>query len=142
MKILCRFQKCLDYWSVLIGMRSLLFVHDFLLYNLFIQLDLLFRMTNAVNVEFIVEKLLSFLATATDDHFRTDLVGQITQCAERFAPSNAWYVQTIIRVFELAGDKVKSSVAQTLTQLIAEVCTSIGGCERNVVSVLFLFERL
>ena len=36
-------------------------------------------MTNAVNVEFIVEKLLSFLATATDDHFRTDLVGQITQ---------------------------------------------------------------
>jgi AP-4 complex subunit epsilon-1 len=84
------------------------------------QLDLLFRMTNAVNVEFIVEKLLTFLSTATDDHFRTDLVGQITQCAERFAPSNAWYVQTIIRVFELAGDKVKASVAQTLTQLIAE----------------------
>jgi len=83
-------------------------------------LDLLFRMTNAVNVEFIVEKLLTFLSTATDDHFRTDLVGQITQCAERFAPSNAWYVQTIIRVFELAGDKVKPSVAQTLTQLIAE----------------------
>ena len=60
-------------------------------------------MTNAVNVEFIVEKLLSFLASATDDHFRTDLVGQITQCAERFAPSNGWYVQTIIQVFELAG---------------------------------------
>eukprot|EP01038_Epipyxis_sp_PR26KG_P011321 gene11321-15185_t len=83
-------------------------------------LDLLFRMTNAVNVEFIVDKLLSFLSTAMDDHFRTDLVGQITQCAERFAPSNSWYVQTIIKVFELAGDKVKVSVAQTLTQLIAE----------------------
>ena len=77
-------------------------------------------MTNAVNVEFIVDKLLSFLAGATDDHFRTDLVGQITQCAERFAPSNAWYVQTVIRVFELAGDKVKPAVAHTLTQLIAE----------------------
>ena len=83
-------------------------------------LDLLFRMTNAVNVEFIVDKLLSFLKTAVDDHYRTDLVGQITQCAERFAPSNAWFVQTIITVFELAGDKVNSSVAQTLTQLIAE----------------------
>jgi AP-4 complex subunit epsilon-1 len=83
-------------------------------------LDLLFRMTNAVNVEFIVDKLLSFLSGAMDDHFRTDLVGQITQCAERFAPSNAWYVQTVIKVFELAGDKVKVSVAQTLTQLIAE----------------------
>jgi AP-4 complex subunit epsilon-1 len=83
-------------------------------------LDLLFRMTNAVNVEFIVDKLLSFLKTSGDDHFRSDLVNQITQCAERFAPSNPWYVQTIIQVFELAGDKVKASVAQTLTQLIAE----------------------
>jgi len=83
-------------------------------------LDLLFRMTNAVNVEFIVEKLLTFLQTSTDDHFRADLVQQITQCAERFAPSNTWYVQTIIRVFELAGDKVKGTVAQTLIQLIAE----------------------
>jgi AP-4 complex subunit epsilon-1 len=77
-------------------------------------------MTNAVNVEFIVDKLLSFLRSSGDDHFRSDLVNQITQCAERFAPSNTWYVQTIIQVFELAGDKVKSSVAQTLTQLIAE----------------------
>lgn len=77
-------------------------------------------MTNSVNVEFIVDKLLSFLASATDDHFRTDLVGRITQCAERFAPSNSWFVNTVVRVFELAGDKVKMSVAQTLMQLIAE----------------------
>lgn len=83
-------------------------------------LDLLLRMTNAMNVEFIVDKLLSFLGSSTDDHFRSDLVGQITQCAERYAPSNAWYVSIIVKVFELAGDKVKPSVAQTLTQLIAE----------------------
>ena len=44
------------------------------------QLDLLFRMTNAVNVEFIVEKLLSYLPEgSSDDHFRTDLVSQISQ---------------------------------------------------------------
>jgi AP-4 complex subunit epsilon-1 len=56
-------------------------------------LELLYRMTNAVNVEFIVQKLLSVLgsaAAASDDHFRADLVHQITQCAERFAPSNKW----------------------------------------------------
>ena len=35
------------------------------------------------------------------------LTTQITQCAERFAPSNAWYIHTIIKVFELAGDKVR-----------------------------------
>ena len=77
-------------------------------------------MTNGVNVEFIVDKLLSFLGSSADDHFRSDLVNQITQCAERFAPSNTWYVQTIIKVFQLAGDKVKHTVAHTLTQLIAE----------------------
>jgi AP-4 complex subunit epsilon-1 len=91
-------------------------------------------MTNSVNVEFIVEKLLSFLESASDDHFRTDLVGQISQCAERYAPSNAWYVQTIVRVFELAGDKVKMGVAQTLTQLIAEGASDEDTEEGKVVS--------
>ena len=40
-------------------------------------------MTNAVNVEFIVDKLLSYLSEgSSDDHFRSDLVAQITQvCA-------------------------------------------------------------
>ena len=84
-------------------------------------------MTNSVNVEFIVDKLLGSLATATDDHFRTDLVNRITQCAERFAPSNAWYVTTMVRVFECAGDKVKMSVAQTLMQLVAEGSEDQGG---------------
>ena len=37
-------------------------------------LELLFKMTNSVNVEFIVDKLLFFLSSATDDHFKTDLV--------------------------------------------------------------------
>ena len=83
-------------------------------------LSLLYRMTNSVNVEFIVNKLLHSLETVTDEHFRTDLVGQITQCAERYAPTNAWFVRTMIRVFELAGDRVNSQMAQTLIQLIAE----------------------
>jgi AP-4 complex subunit epsilon-1 len=100
--------------------HTLIYSSYVLLMHWCLQLDLLFRMTNSVNVEFIVNKLLSFLATATDDHFRTDLVGRITQCAERFAPSNSWFVSTIVRVFELAGEKVKMSVAQTLMQLIAE----------------------
>ncbi len=71
-------------------------------------------------MDFFVDLLLTSLSSAKDDHFRTDLVNRITQCAERFAPSNAWYVETMVRVFELAGDKVKMSVAQTLMQLIAE----------------------
>ena len=83
-------------------------------------LNLLYRMTNGVNVEFIANKLLFFLESSSDDHFRTDLVEKLTLCAERYAPSNGWFVRTIIRVFELAGDKVQRNVANTLIQLLAE----------------------
>ena len=78
-------------------------------------LDLLFRMTNKMNVEVVVQRLLTSLGApcvtagsvtaadvagsvtaggvtvgVTDEHFRGELVGMVTQCAERFAPSNSW----------------------------------------------------
>lgn len=48
-----------------------------------------------------------------------DLVKRITQCAERFAPSNSWYVGVITKVFRLAGDMVKPEVAHNLMQVRA-----------------------
>ena len=83
-------------------------------------LELLHRMTNPHNVEFIVEKLLENLQNTNDDSFRTELVSRITQCAERYAPSNSWYIFSMIRIFEIAGDKVTTETSQTLMQLIAE----------------------
>ncbi|CAI5745283.1 unnamed protein product [Peronospora destructor] len=83
-------------------------------------LDLLYRMTNPVNVEFISDKLTQFLREASDDFLRTELVSRITQCAERYAPSNAWYIQTMTNVFELGGDLVRPEVAHNLLRLIAE----------------------
>lgn len=83
-------------------------------------LDLLYRMTNPVNVEFISEKLTQFLREASDVFLRTELVSRITQCAERYAPSNAWYIQTMTNVFELGGDLVRPEVAHNLLRLIAE----------------------
>jgi hypothetical protein len=68
----------------------------------------------------IVEKLVSHLAAATDPYLRTDLVERITQAAERFAPSNAWYIETMLRAFELGGDLIKPDVAQNLLRLLAE----------------------
>ncbi|CAN0149167.1 unnamed protein product, partial [Ectocarpus sp. 8 AP-2014] len=81
-------------------------------------LDLLYTMTNPVNVEFIADKLLSFLEQGTDSFWRQDLVNRITQCAERFAPSNSWYVGVMTKVFRLAGDMVKPEVAHNLMQVI------------------------
>lgn len=83
-------------------------------------LDLLYRMTNPVNVEVIVEKLLINLRDAVDVFLRQDLVDRISQVAERYAPSTAWYVQVMTQVFELGGDLVKMETASGLMRLIAE----------------------
>lgn len=83
-------------------------------------LDLLYRMINPVNVEFIAQKLLSSLETSTDEFLRSALVSRLCTAAERFAPSNEWYVTTVIKVLQLAGDLVKPDVAQNLVALIAE----------------------
>lgn len=83
-------------------------------------LDLLFRMCNPVNVEFIAEKLLSFLSGTTDLFLKKLLTKRVCVIAERYAPNNAWYIRTITSLFEVAGEMVEPQVAQNLMSLIAE----------------------
>ena len=83
-------------------------------------LDLLYRMTNPVNVEFITERLLHFLRGSTDPYMKKDLTGKICTIAERYAPNNAWYVRTITELFKIGGDMVDPAVATNLMSLIAE----------------------
>ena len=83
-------------------------------------LDLLFKMTNPANVEFIVDQMSTFLKSTTDPKFRKDLVTKITSLAEKFSPNNAWFMTTMNFVFEVAGDLVDDSVAQNLMHLVAE----------------------
>jgi AP-4 complex subunit epsilon-1 len=83
-------------------------------------LDLLFKMTNPANVEFIVDQMNTFLRSTTDPKFRKDLVSKITCLAEKFSPNNAWFMTTMNFVFEVAGDLVEDSVAQNLMLLVAD----------------------
>ncbi|KAL3924280.1 MAG: hypothetical protein SGILL_001141 [Bacillariaceae sp.] len=83
-------------------------------------LDLLYRMTNPVNVEFITDKLLDFLGGTTDLFLKQQLTTRVCSVAERYAPSNAWYIKTITKLFEVSGDMVDPQVAQNLMSLIAE----------------------
>ena len=64
-------------------------------------LDLLFKMTNPMNVVVITERLIGYLRQTRDEYIRSDLVARITQLAERFAPDNQWFLQTMNAVFEL-----------------------------------------
>ncbi|KAJ8609184.1 hypothetical protein CTAYLR_008415 [Chrysophaeum taylorii] len=83
-------------------------------------LDLLYRMINPVNVEFIATKLIQSLESSTDEFLRSALVSRLCTAAERFAPSTEWYVATVIKVLELAGDLVQPDVSQNLVALLAE----------------------
>mmetsp|Transcript_10958 Transcript_10958/g.20040 ORF Transcript_10958/g.20040 Transcript_10958/m.20040 type:complete len:1079 (+) Transcript_10958:198-3434(+) len=83
-------------------------------------LDLLYRMTNPINVEFITDRLLHFLRGSTDPYLKTDLTLKICTIAERYAPNNGWYVRTITELFKIAGDLVDPAVATNLMSLIAE----------------------
>eukprot|EP00547_Thalassionema_nitzschioides_P003301 CAMPEP_0194223520 /NCGR_PEP_ID=MMETSP0156-20130528/35324_1 /TAXON_ID=33649 /ORGANISM="Thalassionema nitzschioides, Strain L26-B" /LENGTH=1069 /DNA_ID=CAMNT_0038954705 /DNA_START=45 /DNA_END=3254 /DNA_ORIENTATION=+ len=83
-------------------------------------LDLLYRMTNPVNIEFITEKMLEFLRGTTDDFLKQVLTKRICSVSERYAPNNAWYIKTITELFEISGDMVKQEVAQNLMSMIAD----------------------
>jgi AP-4 complex subunit epsilon-1 len=83
-------------------------------------LDLLYRMTNPVNVEFITDKLLDFLGGTTDLFLKQQLTTRVCSVAERYAPNNAWYIHTITNLFQVSGDMVDLQVAQNLMTLIAE----------------------
>jgi len=83
-------------------------------------LDLLFRMTNPQNATVVVDKLTFHMRTSVDTHLRQELVQRITSLAERFAPDNEWYVNTMNTVFELGGDLVPAETAYNLMRLVAE----------------------
>ncbi|CEM22902.1 unnamed protein product [Vitrella brassicaformis CCMP3155] len=83
-------------------------------------LDLLFKMTNPQNVTVVVEKLLFHLKASSDQHLRRDLVSKITQLAEKYAPSNQWYLDTLTTLFELGGNLIADDTAYNLMRLIAE----------------------
>jgi len=83
-------------------------------------LDLLYRMTNPQNIETIAEKLLDHLRSATDAHFKKELVNKITQLAERYAPSNEWYIHIMSAVLENGSEHVDSSILNNMLKLIEE----------------------
>jgi AP-4 complex subunit epsilon-1 len=83
-------------------------------------LDLLYSMTNPQNVVVIVDKLISYLRSTSDVYLRTELVSRINELAEKFAPSNEWFISTMNSVFELGGTLVRSAQAHNLCTLIIE----------------------
>ncbi|KAH8738928.1 hypothetical protein FG386_000794 [Cryptosporidium ryanae] len=83
-------------------------------------LDLLCKMTNPQNIEFVISKLIRNLISSKDSHFRDDLVKNIILLSEMFSPTYSWYLNTMIKLFELSGDNIGRNKANNVAQIIAE----------------------
>ncbi|KAK9153064.1 hypothetical protein Sjap_000544 [Stephania japonica] len=83
-------------------------------------LELLYKMTKSSNVEVIVDRMIGYMINITDNHYKTEIASRCVELAEQFAPSNQWFIQTMNKVFEHAGDLVNVKVAHNLMRLIAE----------------------
>ncbi|XP_052210596.1 AP-4 complex subunit epsilon [Diospyros lotus] len=82
--------------------------------------ELLYKMTKSSNVEVIVDRMIDYMININDNHYKTEIASRCVELAEQFAPSNQWFIQTINRVFQHAGDLVNIKVAHNLMRLIAE----------------------
>ncbi|XP_041853949.1 AP-4 complex subunit epsilon-1 isoform X2 [Melanotaenia boesemani] len=88
-------------------------------------LELLFRITNGQNVTVIVEKMLDFLRTSEDDYTTTDLVGKVAELAEKYAPDNEWFIETMNTVFSIGGDMMLPDIPNSFLKLLSEGFDSV-----------------
>ncbi|KAK8505029.1 hypothetical protein V6N13_140025 [Hibiscus sabdariffa] len=82
--------------------------------------ELLYKMTKSTNVEVIVDRMIDYMISINDNHYKTEIASRCVELAEQFAPSNQWFIQTMNKVFAHAGDLVNTKVAHNLMRLIAE----------------------
>ncbi|XP_019934196.2 AP-4 complex subunit epsilon-1 [Paralichthys olivaceus] len=88
-------------------------------------LELLFRITNAQNVMVIVDKMLEFLRVSTDDYTTIDLVGKVAELAEKYAPDNEWFIETMNTVFSVGGDMMQPDIPNCFLKLLSEGFDSV-----------------
>lgn len=102
--------ECLDHTDLIIKRETL---------------ELLFRITNGQNVTVIVEKMLEFLRISKDDYTTIDLVGKVAELAEKYAPDNEWFIETMNTVFSLGGDMMQPDIPNSFLKLLSEGFDSV-----------------
>ncbi|XP_029289654.1 AP-4 complex subunit epsilon-1 [Cottoperca gobio] len=88
-------------------------------------LEILFRITNAQNVTVIVDKMLEFLRINKDDYTTIDLVGKVAELAEKYAPDNEWFIETMSTVFSVGGDLMQPDIPNSFLKLLSEGFDSV-----------------
>nr|XP_009679902.1 PREDICTED: AP-4 complex subunit epsilon-1 [Struthio camelus australis] len=83
-------------------------------------LELLYRITNGQNVIVIVQKMLDYLKQSKEEYTIISLVGKIAELAEKYAPDNEWFIQTMNAVFSVGGDVAYPDIPNNFLRLLAE----------------------
>ena len=58
--------------------------------------ELLYKMTKSSNVEVIVYRMIDYMISINDNHYKTEIASRCVELAEQFAPSNHWFIQVHI----------------------------------------------
>ena len=80
-------------------------------------LDVVFVITDAANVEYIVTELIAALSTA-DSVIREEIVVKAAILAERYQDNTQWYLDSMIEIIVLAGDHVAEAVWYRIVQVV------------------------
>ncbi|XP_074863416.1 AP-4 complex subunit epsilon-1 isoform X2 [Carettochelys insculpta] len=83
-------------------------------------LELLYRITNEQNVTVIVQKMLDYLRQSKEEYTIISLTGKIAELAEKYAPDNEWFIQTMSAVFSVGGDVMHPDIPNNFLRLLAE----------------------
>lgn len=58
-------------------------------------------MTKSSNVEVIVDRMIDYMISINDNHYKTEIASRCVELAEQFAPSNQWFIQVSTSVIVL-----------------------------------------
>ncbi|XP_038274787.1 AP-4 complex subunit epsilon-1 isoform X3 [Dermochelys coriacea] len=83
-------------------------------------LELLYRITNGQNVTVIIQKMLDYLRQSKEEYTIINLTGKIAELAEKYAPDNEWFIQTMNAVFSVGGDVMHPDIPNNFLRLLAE----------------------
>lgn len=80
-------------------------------------LDLLYSMCDSTNAKVIVEELLRYLGIS-DYTLREELVLKVAILTEKFATEYEWYLNTVLKLMNIAGEHISDEVWYRIIQIV------------------------
>jgi AP-2 complex subunit alpha len=90
-------------------------------------LDLLYGMCDASNAQGVVQELLAYLIVS-DFAIREELALKIAILAEKYAPTQRWYVDVVLTLMDKAGDFISDDIWCGRTPVLCMRCTERARC--------------